>query len=93
MDLKQNYVAKNGYVVIRLMKEEETLVNGIKIQDTRGKRDIVCGTCMLAEDKYKIPTHALVWFPIYAASPIKLEGESFLILPYDDIMLIERIPE
>ena len=93
MDLKQHYVAKNGYVVIRLMNSEETLGNGIKIQDTRGKRDIVCGTCMLAEDKHKIPAHALVWFPVYAASPIKLAGENFLIVSYEDIMLIEKVPE
>lgn len=93
MDLKQSYSAKNGFVVIRLMKEEETLANGVKIQDTRGKRDIICGTCMLAEDKFKIPARALVWFPVYAASPIKLEGEVFWVLPFEDIMLIEKVPE
>ena len=93
MDLKQSYSAKNGYVVISLMKEEETLANGIKIQDTRGKRDIICGTCMLAEEKFKIPARALVWFPVYAASPIKLDGETFWVLPYEDIMLIEKVPE
>jgi co-chaperonin GroES (HSP10) len=93
MELKQNYIAKNDYVVVKVVNTEETLGNGIKIQDTRGKRDIACGVCLLAEDKHKIPSHALVWFPIYAASPIKLEGENLLILPYEDIMLIERVPE
>ena len=93
MDLKQNYSTKNGYVVIKTVNTEETLGNGIRIQDTRGKRDIVCGTCLLAEDKFNIPDHALVWFPIYAASPIKLDGENLLIIPYEDIMLVEKVSE
>lgn len=93
MNLEENYKTKNGYVIIRPVQDKETLANGIKFQDTRGKRDIICGTCMLAEEKFKIPQRALVWFPVYAASPIKLEGETFLILPFDDVMLIEKVPD
>lgn len=91
MGLKENYQPKNGFIVVKLQEESETLKNGIKIQDTRGKRDIVCGTCLLVEEKYKVPANALVWFPIYAASQIKLNGQTYLILPFEDVMLIEKV--
>lgn len=89
--MKEFYTPKNGFIVLKLFVENEVLANGIKLQDTRGKRDIVAGSCLLAEEKYKIPNRALCWFPIYAASPIKLNGENYLIVPFEDIMLIENI--
>lgn len=93
MELKDNYMTKNGFVIVKNYTKNETLRNGIKIQDTRGKRDIVCATCLLAEERFKIPYNALVWFPLYAANSIVLEDEEFLVLPFDDIMLIERVQE
>lgn len=92
-ELDKNFKAKNNNLVVQLFDETETLANGIKLQDTRGKRDIVAGTCLLAEEKCKIPKLALVWFPLYSANLIKLGGETLFIVNFDDIILIEKTEE
>lgn len=92
-ELEKSFKAKNNNIVVQLFDETETLANGIKLQDTRGKRDIVAGTCLLAEEKCKIPKFALVWFPLYSANLIKLSGETLFIVNFDDIILIEKVEE
>ena len=92
-NLKEQYAIKNGYILTKVYTKDETLANGIKFQDTRGKRDIISATCLLAEDKYKIPEHALVYFPLYAALDFKLDGENYLLVNFDDVILVEKVPD
>ena len=92
-DLSKYYKTLNKKVLVSLRDGKKALANGITIQETRGKKDIVCGLVEVAQPSLKISPRSLVWFPLYAALPIALNGSQYLIVDYEDIYIIENVDE
>ena len=90
-ELIDNYKTLNKKVLISIKDDKRILANGMAIQEQRGKKDIVYGIVELAQASLKIPPRAYVWFPMYAALPVNLAGNQYVIVDYEDIYLIENI--
>lgn len=88
--LNELYRALNKNLLVRVT-DQKKLNNGINVKEIRGRRDIIIGTVELAEEKLKLPQKCLCWFPLYAGVPITIEGKSYLIVPYDDLVMIEKV--
>ena len=87
------YVMHNKNVLVSLKEDRKVLNNGISVQDTRGRKDIVVGTIECSHPSLKFPNRALVWFPMYAGLQIQLAGKQYLIVNYDDIIMSEKISD
>lgn len=90
-EITQNYKPVNKNVLVRVKESEQVLGNGMKFQEQRGKKDYLCGTVLLAEASLKISPKSLCWFPMYAGQPITLGGKEYMIVPFEDIVLLEAI--
>ena len=88
--LVELYKALNKNLLISVI-DQKKLQNGINVKETRGRKDIIIGIVELAEEKLKLPQKCMCWFPLYAGIPISLEGKSYLIVPYDDLVMIEKV--
>lgn len=87
------YVMHNKNVLVSLQEDRKVLNNGISVQDTRGRKDIVVGIVECSHPSLKFPNRALVWFPMYSALPIQLDGKQYLIVNYEDIIMSEKVSE
>ena len=81
----------NNFLLIKPSAEVAKLQNGMSFNETRGKRDIISGTivCTGLNDVH-IMLNQIVWFPLYAATPIEYEGEQFLVVAMLDIIMIKE---
>jgi co-chaperonin GroES (HSP10) len=93
LNLNEFYAMQNKNILVSLKEGRNTLRNGITVQETRGRKDIVVGICEAAPAGLKIPTRALVWFPHYAGLPIVLDGKGYLVVNYEDVLIIEKVQE
>lgn len=87
------YVMHNKNVLVSLQDNRKVLTNGISVQDTRGRKDIVVGIVECSHPALKFPNRALVWFPMYAGLHIQLDGKQYLIVNYEDIIMSEKVSE
>jgi co-chaperonin GroES (HSP10) len=92
-NLNDYYTMQNKNVLVSLQEGRTACKNGIVVQETRGKKDIVVGICEASQPGLKIPNRALVWFPHYAGLPILLNGKSYLVVNHDDIIMIEKVQD
>lgn len=90
-NLNDWYVMHNKNVLVSVKLERKTLQNGISVQDTRGRKDIVEGIVEASHPSLKFSNRALVWFPMYAALPITVAGKQYVIVNYEDIIMSERV--
>ena len=79
----------NNNLLVQLINETTVLGNGLAVKETRGKRDIVTGTIVKAPGHGIIAENMKVWFPLYAANPITVDGKSLLVVALDDIIMVE----
>lgn len=83
----------NKFWLVELEEENKVLANGLTVKETRGKRDIVIGRVISGDYSTKFPCadgyH--VWFPLYAANPITVDGKSLLVVHQDDIIMVEEL--
>lgn len=81
----------NKFWLVKLEEELKQLANGLTVKETRGKRDIVIGKVIHGDYSPEFPAadgyH--VWFPLYAANPITVEGNDYLVVHQDDIIMVE----
>jgi co-chaperonin GroES (HSP10) len=81
----------NKFWLVKLEEELKQLANGLTVKETRGKRDIVIGVVIHGDYSPEFPAadgyH--VWFPLYAANPITVEGNEYLVVHQDDIIMVE----
>ena len=91
MDLNTKVCMKNKYLLITLFDTQKKLGNNINMKEVRGKRDIVIGVVEAAEASLKLPLKAMCWFPLYAGSEVEYDGKKYLTVPYEDIIMIERV--
>ena len=92
-NMNEWYVMHNKNVLVSLREDRKVLNNGISVQDTRGRKDIVVGIIECSHPSLKFPNRALVWFPMYAGLPIQLSGKQYLVVNYDDIIMSEKVSE
>jgi co-chaperonin GroES (HSP10) len=78
----------NGNILVKL-NETATMDNGIQIQETRGKRDVVSGVVADADEKTGVKLFQKVYFPYYAAVAIQYKGEDLWIVNYQDVIIID----
>lgn len=83
----------NKFWLVRLEDELKQLSNGLTVKETRGKRDIVTGKVISGDYSSEFPCADgyIIWFPLYAANPITVDGESLLVVHQDDIIMVEDI--
>lgn len=79
----------NNFIAVILDGDKKTLGNGLTITETRGRRDIVTGVIAMSEEE-NLPCGARVWFPLYAATIVLIEGEPYYILKHDDLMMVSQ---
>ena len=93
MNLNEVVCMKNKYLLISPMDKQKTLSNGLNIRETRGKRDIIVGVIEASESGLKLPEKAICWFPLYAGSEVQVGDKTLLAVPFEDVIMIERVPE
>lgn len=83
----------NKFWLVELIEENKILSNGLTVKETRGKRDIVTGKVINGDYSTEFPCADgyLVWFPLYAANPITIDGKTLLIVHQDDIIMVEEV--
>lgn len=86
------YKMVNKFWLIELKEENKVLSNGLTVKETRGKRDIVVGKVIIGDYSpyFECADGYLVWFPLYAANPITVDGKSLLIVHQDDIIMVKK---
>lgn len=86
------YKMTNKFWLVELQEENKLLANGITVKETRGKRDIVTGKVISGDYSSGFPCTdgSLIWFPLYAANPITIDGKALLIVHQDDIIMIQE---
>ena len=86
------YKMVNKFWLVELKEENKILSNGLTVKETRGKRDIVVGKVIKGDynSDFNCADGYLVWFPLYAANPITVDGKSLLIVHQDDIIMVEK---
>ena len=92
-NMNEWYVMHNKNVLVSVREERRVLNNGISVQDTRGRKDIMMGILECSHPALKFPNRALVWFPAYAGLPIQLNGKQYLIVNYEDIIMSEKVQD
>ena len=71
-----------GNVLIEPTTQATNLGNGLQINnETQSRKDVVTG--IVVDGEYK---DAVVYFPLYAASPLTYNGINYLILNEQDIL-------
>lgn len=92
-NLNDYYTMQNKNVLVSLQEGRTACKNGIVVQETRGKKDIVVGICEASQPGLKIPNRALIWFPQYAGLPMTLNGRNYLVVNHEDIIMIEKVQD
>jgi co-chaperonin GroES (HSP10) len=92
-NLNDYYTMQNKNVLVSLQEGHTACKNGIVVQESRGKKDIVVGICEASQPGLKIPNRALVWFPHYAGLPMTLNGKNYLVVNHEDIIMIEKVQD
>lgn len=82
--MTQNYKAANGKLVVKQLSNEQQFDNGLKVNEARGKKDIVKGEIVIP------PSHKIVYYPLLAVLPLSLEGEMYDVIEKTDVILIQE---
>ena len=93
MNLNEAVCMKNKYLLVTPFEKQKVLANGLNIREARGKRDIIIGVIEASEPGLKLPEKAICWFPIYAGSEVQVGEKAYLAVPFEDIIMIEKVLE
>ena len=77
----------NRFILVSIPADTKTLGNGLALKETRGKRDIVSAKVEQTPDEFGFLKDKLIWFPLYAASNIDVDGIPYMIVDFDDIIM------
>lgn len=81
-------VAHKNKLLIKKLDQETNLGNGLQISnETQNRKDIVVGLVINTLDS--VFEDKKVFFPLYSALPLSYEGENYLVVDVDDILVIE----
>lgn len=74
-----------GNVLVKPIVQATNLGNGLQINnETQSRKDIITG--LVIDGEYK---DAVVYFPLYAASPLTYEGINYMILNEQDVLAVD----
>jgi Na+-transporting NADH:ubiquinone oxidoreductase subunit NqrC len=79
--MTHKFYTVNNKLVVQELTNQQTLANGIKVQEARGKKDIIKAKIIIPQ------SNKIVWYPIYAALPLSLDGETYQVIDKSDIIL------
>lgn len=81
-------VANENKLLVKQLNQATNLGNGLQISnETQNRKDIVVGmvvNAMMAKWENK-----KVFFPLYSALPLSYEGENYLVVDTQDVLVIE----
>lgn len=82
----------NGNVIVKAVTEKVTTKAGIVISATeqRGKRDIITGEIVYSSRKDCLKVGSIVYYPMFAAQPINIDGLELLAVNAKDIILVKE---
>ena len=80
----------NGFLLTETPEETKTLGNGLALKETRGKRDVVCARIVSAAEDTNLEIGTLVWFPLYAATALDLDGKQYLVVDFPDVIMYTK---
>lgn len=81
-------VAQESKLLIKQIIEDANLGNGLSIsRETQNRKDIITGTVIhTLKEEF---AGKKVFFPLYAALPFAHEGENYLVVDVQDILVID----
>lgn len=86
--MKMIRVAHNDKLLIKQLNQATNLGNGLQISnETQNRKDIVVGIVVDCMERDKIGSK--VFFPLYSALPLSYEGENYLVINVEDVLVIE----
>lgn len=84
-----NYTIINNKLLVKPLENKTTLGNGMVIQETRGKKDILSGEVVLSPEGLDLEDK-IIYYPEFASIPIVLSGNHLVVVDLDDVILIEE---
>lgn len=85
-----NPIMLNRFLLVETPEETKTLGNGLALKETRGKRDIVYARIVCAAEDTGLAAGTLIWFPLYAATAMDLEGKQYLVVDFNDVIMYTK---
>jgi len=80
----------NKNLLVKPFVSQRAMDNGLKIAEVKDKKAIIeCIVITKDGALSNIGEHAIVRFPMYAADPISLDEGEFLVVNYEDIIMVE----
>jgi co-chaperonin GroES (HSP10) len=84
-------VAQENKLLIKQIIQDAHLGNGLSIsRETQNRKDIITGTVI--DTKHEELMGKKVFFPLYASLPFAHEGENYLVVDLQDILVIDDSP-
>lgn len=81
-------VAHANKLLVKQLNQSTNLGNGLQISnETQNRKDIVVGIIIDCMEENKIGKK--IFFPLYSALPLSYEGENYLVIDTDDVLVIE----
>lgn len=81
-------VAHANKLLVKQINQSTNLGNGLQISnETQNRKDVVVGIVVDTKDpEWK---DAKVFFPLYSGLPLSYEGENYLIIDVQDVLVFE----
>lgn len=81
-------VAHNNKLLVKQLNQTTSLGNGLQISnETQNRKDVIVGIVIDALDpKWESKK---IFFPLYSALPLSYEGENYLVVDIDDVLVVE----
>lgn len=81
-------VAQDNKVLVKQINTTTSLGNGLQISnETQNRKDVIVGIVIDSVQENKIGKK--IFFPLYSALPLSYEGENYLVVDIQDILVIE----
>ena len=81
-------VAHRNKLLVKQINQNTNLGNGLQISnETQNRKDIVVGIVVDALET--VWNGRKIFFPLYSALPLSYEGENYLVIDIDDVLVME----
>lgn len=81
-------VAHRNKLLVKQINQNTNLGNGLQISnETQNRKDIVVGIVVDALET--VWNGRKIFFPLYSALPLSYEGENYLVIDTDDVLVME----
>lgn len=81
-------VAHRNKLLVKQINQNTNLGNGLQISnETQNRKDIVVGIVVDALET--VWNGRKIFFPLYSALPLSYEGENYLVIDTEDVLVME----